>query len=238
MRTQEWMIIGLGWLGQALYDELKAQGLEVFGTRSADCNLLRDELPAKACDVLFLNTPPLVELPPEVYAQKVSKSTASRIIFISSTSVYGMAQGEVDEDATPVPDTPGGKWLSQVETELRKMVGSRLLVIRPGGLIGGQRHPVFHLQGRSGVSGGNERVNLIHRADLIGIIRKTPSEMSVVNAISPVHPLKSDYYIGWAQKLGLVPPTFKESVHSARVIHSKVLATFYSEWRCRDLDWI
>jgi hypothetical protein len=232
------MIIGLGWLGQDLHDELKASGLEVMGTHSTQCNLLRDELPPRACDVLFLNTPPLVEIAPEMYALKVSKSTASRIIFISSTSVYGMGQGEVNEDSFPVPDSPGGKWLLSVENELRKRIGSRLLVIRPGGLIGGQRHPVFHLQGRSGVSGGNERVNLIHREDLIAIIRKTPSEVSVVNAISPVHPLKSDYYIGWAQKLGLVPPTFKESVHSARVIHSKVLATFYSDWRCRELDWI
>lgn len=236
--SPRWQIIGLGWLGQALFDQLKADGLTVMGTRRAQCDLLKDELPDAPCDVLFLNTPPLVELAPAAFAQKILKISAKRIIFISSTSVYGMSAGEVDEASVPQPDTPGGSWLFAVENELRKLLGPKLLVIRPGGLIGGERHPVKFLAARFGVNGGNERVNLIHREDLIGIIRSCPENIQVVNAISPFHPTKAEYYTGWARKLSLTPPEFFESPHFTRLIHSQVLESFYHNWRCRELDWI
>jgi len=233
-----WFIVGLGWLGEALAIELARRGGDVRGTHRSDCDLLTQELPALEGGVLFLNTPPLPTLSPQTYLARLVRVRPERVVFISSTSVYGARCGEVDEASAPAPDTVGGEWLCEVEAELRKKFAAKLLVVRPGGLIGGERHPVFHLQGRSGLSGGNERVNLIHRADLIRIILKAPAELTLVNAVAPAHPRKAEYYGAWAQKLSLPAPGFVDGPHSARLIGSRALPTFYTDWRCPELDWI
>jgi len=231
-----WLIVGLGWLGEALRLELQAQGHHATGTHRANFDFLHNEFPVGNWDVVFLNTPPLTTITPRAYAAKLTNVTARRVIFISSTSIYGAKCGEVTEADAPSPDAPGGQWLAEVEQELCSIFGDRLLIIRPGGLIGGKRHPVFHLQNRVGVSGGNELVNLIHRDDLIAIIMTAPESVTIINAIAPAHPRKDDYYIKWAHQLGLTPPQFVESEHAARVIHSSVLPQFYTQWVHPNLD--
>lgn len=235
-KPDSWFIVGLGWLGEALRLELQAHGHKAEGTHRTEFDFLRDEFPVGNWDVVFLNTPPLTQLAPTTYVNKLKGVTARRLIFISSTSVYGAKCGEVTEEDAPSPDAPGGQWLALVEEELRATFGDRLLIIRPGGLIGGKRHPVFHLQGRVGVSGGDERVNLIHRSDLVSIILNAPVGAGLINAIAPDHPRKDDYYTMWARQLGLTPPQFTDSGNEARVIHSNVLPKFYSQWSHGGLD--
>ncbi|MBY0515426.1 MAG: hypothetical protein K2P81_00855 [Bacteriovoracaceae bacterium] len=226
----DWMIIGLGWLGSALEESLTSKGKSVFGTHRSDFDFTCNSLPSIDCNVLFLNTPPLVEVSPLTYVSKIKDTSASRVIFISSTSVYGMSCAEVNEGDQPQPDSPGGKWLLEVEMELRSFFKERLLIIRPGGLIGGQRHPVYHLQGRKGIKGGNGRINLIHRDDLVAIIQQTPMSVQLVNAIAPYHPRKDVYYPECAKKLNLAVPEFVESPFGERIINSMELDRFYDQW--------
>jgi hypothetical protein len=142
-------------------------------------------------------------------------------------------------EATPVsPETISARWLVEVEDLLRLRFSEKLTVIRPGGLIGGERHPIKSLSGKTGVSGGNEKINLIHREDLIGIITNIPPKLGLVHAVAPFHPLKADYYREWANKLELPSPTFTESNFGAREIHSTVLNAFYKYWKCPRLDFI
>jgi hypothetical protein len=234
----DWLIIGLGWLGQALADNLTLQGAKVKGTHRSECNFLSDFVPDIPCKILFLNTPPLLQLSPLDYVERLKSHQAQRIIFISSTSVYGADCGEVDEQSEPCPDTPSGKWLSETEAALRDNLKSKLLIIRSGGLIGGKRHPIFHLQGKKNIPRGNESINLIHRIDLINIIKSVPSDIHLLNAISPHHPKKSDYYTSWANKLNLTPPTFVEGSQTNRIITSTHLDSFYRDWQCMLLDYI
>lgn len=235
-KPQNWFIVGLGWLGEALRTDLQTLGHQASGTHRSDFDFLHNDFPTGDWEVVFLNTPPITTLAPRAYAAKLSGVTARRVIFISSTSVYGSKCGEVTEADAPSPDAPGGQWLAEVEQELRALLGDRLLIIRPGGLIGGKRHPVFHLQNRVGVSGGNERVNLIHRDDLISIIRTAPASVKLINAIAPMHPRKDDYYTLWANKFGLTPPQFVDIENATRVIQSSVLPEFYSHWIHPELD--
>lgn len=234
--AQSWFIVGLGWLGEALRAQLAQDGNKAHGTHRSEFNFLTDPFPTGEWDVVLLNTPPLLQLTPLQYAEKLTGLGARRVIFISSTSVYGSNCGSVTEADPVSPDAEGGVWLAGVERELRALLNERLLIIRPGGLIGGKRHPVFHLQGRVGVPGGEERVNLIHRADLISIIRQAPADARVINAIAPMHPTKASYYTEWANKLGLTPPQFALGESSERVIESVVLPTFYKTWIYSQLD--
>ncbi len=236
--TETWGIVGLGWLGARLSTHLQGQGQRTWGTHRHDFDFRSASLPDTFCDVIFLNTPPLTDLSPRNFCAKIHSTTANRIIFISSTSVFAMNCGLVTEGSTPAPDTASAYWLLEVETQLRKNFGERLAVIRPGGLIGGERHPAKHLAGKVDISGGNEKVNLIHREDLIQIITKVPIGTPMVHAVANYHPSKDTYYVEWADKLGLVKPQFKDSVFAQREIHSTVVSSFYNDWKCPRLDFI
>lgn len=227
-----WGILGLGWLGAALQNTLRDQGCTTWGTHRTECDLLTGPAPDRVCDVLFLNTPPLKALAPDVYAEKIATSAAERIIFISSTSVYGEAQAHVTETDTPQPDSPNGQWLVATERALCERLKERLTIIRPGGLIGSERHPIRSMAGKTGIPDGV--VNLIHRTDLIGIILKAPPA-AVINAVAPFHPLKSEYYSSWAHKLQLPAPQFLPHP-SQRIVTSRHLDDF--TWRCPSLDWL
>lgn len=236
--TQTWGIVGLGWLGARLSAYLQENDQRTWGTHRADFDFRNDSLPTTPCDVLFLNTPPLSDLSPQIFCEKLRPTTAKRILFISSTSVLGMNCGVVTEESTPSPDTASARWLLEVETLLRKNFYDRLTVIRPGGLIGGERHPVKHLAGRVDISGGNEKVNLIHREDLVQIITKVPHGVPVVNAVADHHPRKDEYYCAWAQKLALSAPGFKDSEYARREVRSVVVSSFHTNWICPQLDFI
>lgn len=236
--TETWVIVGLGWLGARLSAHLQANGQRTWGTHRSDFDFCADSLPATLCDVLFLNTPPLAVLSPQNFCEKVSHTTAKRIIFISSTSVFGMNCGIVSEASLPSPETTSARWLFEVETQLRRDFAKKLTVIRPGGLIGGERHPAKHLAGKVDISGGNEKINLIHREDLIQIITQVPQGTPVVHAVANYHPRKDEYYCEWADRLNLQRPSFKDSTHGDREIRSMVVSSFYTDWVCPHLDFI
>lgn len=233
-----WGIVGLGWLGTKLQSQLQAAGQNAWGTHRDSFDFRHQSLPATPCDVLFLNTPPLTDIAPHLFCSKVSSTQAQRVIFISSTSVFGMACGKVDETSAPAPDTTNGEWLVAVESLLREQFREKLTIIRPAGLMGGERHPVKHLSGRKDVSGGNEKVNLIHRHDLVNIILRVPQNVPLVHAVAAYHPPKEVYYAQWAQRLGLAIPQFKASPYENREIGSRVVSSFYTEWECPQLDFI
>lgn len=234
--TETWGIIGLGWLGGRLSGYLQENGHFVWGTRRSEFDFRRDTFPPAPCDVLFLNTPPLTDLDPQLFCDKVTAT--GRIIFISSTSVFGMSAAKVTEKTPPSAETDSARWLVAVENLLGERFPHRLTVIRPGGLIGGERHPAKHLSGKNDITGGNEKINLIHREDLIGIITSVPRAIPLVHAVAPFHPRKDAYYPQWCEQLGVPPAHFKDSTHGLREIHSVVVDSFYHKWACPRLDFI
>ena len=223
-----WGIVGLGWLGAELAKHLPNS----WGTHRSTFDFTKDELPGAPCDVLFLNTPPLTALSPHEYVRKVSSADAERVIFISSTSVYGETQGRVDEATPPAPEATGAQWLWAVEQELQSRLGLRLQVIRPGGLIGGDRHPARTLAGRQQIKGGLSPINLIHRDDLIQLILHH-SHRPLLNAVAPVHPTKSTFYTEWAKHLGLPIPHFTDDGSGSKEVHSLFLESFQWAHRLR-----
>lgn len=238
-QTSAWGIIGLGWLGTELAASLTENKISHWGTRTCQFNWHSDPFPQADCDFLFLNTPPLTDIPPNVYAEKIPLRNYRHLLFISSTSVYGLAQGVVTESSPASPETSSAQWLVQVENLLLEKFKGQVTVIRPGGLIGGHRHPVKNLSAKAQEVYADDPINFIHRKDLIGLVMALSAHAAppkLINAVSPFHPTKKDYYSFWTKKLGLPPLTYLPGVKRNLRVNSEHTPHLYPTWVCPLLD--
>ena len=167
----------------------------------------------------------------------IEKSGAQKVIFVSSTSVYGDSFPivEITEETQPNPDTESGKQLVIAETLLQSNAHFKTTVIRFGGLLGDDRHPVKFLAGRANVENPDAPVNMIQREDCIGIIEKILKQVQhdnwgeTFNAVAPHHPTRKDYYHKKAENLNLPLPTFAENSESkGKIISSEKVETILS----------
>ena len=155
----------------------------------------------------------------------IEKSSVEKVIFVSSTSVYSDAISIdlITEMTTPNPDTESGKQLLEAEKILQNNSNFRTTVIRFGGLIGEDRHPIKFLAGRENLENPEAPINLIHQLDCIGIITEILEKNcfgKTFNAVSPFHPTRKVYYSKKALELNLPLPKFDESKPSVGKIIS------------------
>ena len=170
----------------------------------------------------------------------IEKSGIQKVIFVSSTSVYGDSFPivEITEETKPNPDTESGKQLVIAEKLLQSNPHFKTTVIRFGGLLGENRHPVKFLAGRTNVENPDAPVNMIQREDCIGIIetvidiglRQAQSDNwewnQTFNAVAPHHPTRKAYYHKKAELFHLPLPTFVENLASkGKIISSKKVET-------------
>jgi nucleoside-diphosphate-sugar epimerase len=163
----------------------------------------------------------------------IEKSGVQKVLFISSTSVYGDSAisptlQEITEEIKPNPDTESGKQLAITETLLQSNPHFKTTVIRFGGLLGDDRHPIKFLAGRTNIENPDGPVNLIQRADCIGIIEKILNQVEyknwgeTFNAVATQHPTRKEYYQKKARQFNLPLPTFAEDSESkGKIISSK-----------------
>lgn len=141
----------------------------------------------------------------------IEKSSVQKVIFISSTSVYPDTNADITEEIIPAPDTESGKQLLAVEKILQQNPNFKTTIIRFGGLIGPDRHPIKMLAGKENLSNPEALINLIHQEDCIGIITKIIEEEvwdETFNAVTPFHPTRQEYYSKKAEEMNLLIPTF------------------------------
>lgn len=149
----------------------------------------------------------------------IEKALVKKVIFVSSTSVYADENVTLTEESIPNPDTESGKQLVEVEQLLQSNEKFETTVIRFGGLIGSDRHPIKFLSGKTNIENSDAPINLIHQEDCIGIIIKILSEAQnenfswneTFNAVAPFHPSRKEYYTQKAIEFNLPLPHFKES---------------------------
>lgn len=249
-------IIGCGWLGFPLAEVLIKKGWRIHGSTTSEekLDLLREvgvvpflislsensiqgniDSFLKNVDVVVINVPPrLRDGKTENYFKKmgllydaIKTSQLRKVIFVSSTSVYGEVEGEVSEKTDPNPSTESVKQLLASENIFKNDDGLQTTIIRFGGLIGPDRHPVNILSGKKGLSNGNHPINLIHLNDCIKIIQTIVKKNwwnEIFNGVFPNHPKKRDYYIFEAKKRGLQVPDFKEdNVGKGKIVSSNRL---------------
>ncbi|MFA9191946.1 NAD(P)H-binding protein [Flavobacterium sp. FZUC8N2.13] len=147
----------------------------------------------------------------------IQKSTVENVLFISSTAVYGEANTVVDEITIAVPVTESGKQLLEIENLLLANTDFKTTILRFGGLIGEDRNPARFLAGKENVPNPEAPINLIHLEDCIGIIQKiiaTNCWNTTLNAVTPFHPSRENYYTEKALASNLIPPTFNNEIPS------------------------
>lgn len=141
----------------------------------------------------------------------IEKSAIEKVIFVSSTSIFGEDQKTVTTTTNPKPDTESGKQLLAAEQLLQSNINFKITAVRFGGLIGSDRQPATFLAGKENIANPNAPVNLIHQEDCIGIILKI-IEMDfwneTFNAVSSFHPSREEYYTQKAAELNLALPIF------------------------------
>ncbi|MEL7421752.1 MAG: SDR family oxidoreductase [Bacteroidota bacterium] len=240
-KTKSVALLGAGWLGEPLGDVLLADNYHVKAATTSNEKALRlaskefdsyemivqsDHIQGKApsfwaVDTLILTLPPGGRRDPAVattYPAKVDQiikaaqaGGISKVLFTSSTGVYGNQQAWVDEESPLQPTTASGKALVQVEQQLRDAFGKQLTVLRLAGLVGGSRQPGRWFAGKTQVPGGEQYVNLVHRVDVVNLCKAILQHNywgTTLNVCADRHPTKANYYPEAARQLDLVPPSF------------------------------
>jgi nucleoside-diphosphate-sugar epimerase len=153
----------------------------------------------------------------------IEKSTIKKLLFVSSTSVYGDENGNITEETNPNPETESGKQLLLAEAILQKNQNFETTILRFGGLIGEDRHPVKFLAGKENLENPDAPVNLIHQNDCIQIIQEIIHQSKwneVFNAVAPFHPTREEYYTQKAKEQNLVLPKFSTEKSNVKKIVS------------------
>ena len=235
-------IVGCGWLGESLAEFYLEKGEQVFGTTRTPSkaislkklgvetfllNSFDDDLRwLKTMDVLVLNIPPSSFV--EDYARFMVHivrhiGTHTKVIFISSTSVYDNRNNVVDENEVFVGNSPRGKNVYQTEKELERALGSGLTIIRMAGLVGKERHPAKFMAGKN-YPGKEEPINLIHLKDCIGLIDAVIEKKywgETINGCASEHPKKSEYYTWAANEFRLDAPLFTPEKTDFKIISNE-----------------
>lgn len=236
-------VLGCGWLGLPLAKHFVNQKHEVYGSTTSKEKLellqnngihayeisistsgakgdIQDFL--SNIDILIINLPPKLRRGTnesfvekmKVLHSEINKSAVLKIIFVSSTAVYGEVDGEVTETTVPKPSTESGRQLLECERLFQQDTALETTIIRFGGLIGPNRHPVTMLSKRQNLTNGNNPVNLIHLADCIHMISTLIENNywnQIFNGVYPIHPTKKEYYTSEALKRGIPLPDYSDS---------------------------
>jgi nucleoside-diphosphate-sugar epimerase len=247
-------ILGCGWFGKALGKSLTENGHTVKGSVTTQdkfaqllaCNikpyLVRFE-PNNAtyppeffeCDVLVISIPPKFRQgEANTYPGKIQEiinaiiqNKVAKVIYISSTKVYGDNNTGVSELNEPMPDTEQGLTLLEAERIFRSQNVFKTTVIRFAGLVGPNRHPGNFFAGKKDILNGKAPVNLIHLTDCVGItttVIEKDAFGSVLNACSPNHPAKMDFYTAATLQAGFTAPVFIDELKSWKMIESVYVA--------------
>lgn len=251
-------ILGCGWLGLPLAKALLENGFSVKGSTTSNDKLSvlknsgiqphlialsENETVGNLNDFLEDSKILIIDVPPKLRgAEKenfvskikngipfIKKSSIENVLFISSTSVYGEDNLIVTEEKELNPDTESGKQLVQAEQLLQSNPNFKTTILRFGGLIGEDRHPIKFLAGRKNIENPNAPINLIHQADCIGIILEILRQNSwneTFNAVTPFHPSRKEYYTQKAIDLNLELPEFNmENSSFGKTISSSKIET-------------
>lgn len=240
-------IIGCGWLGQFVGKELKTHFKKVYASYRSEPTESRlkqygfypfqldlekgnSDVPEnviKTTTHLIIAMPPFDRGNPESYGDKLLKTVSkfnpeTHVIFTSSTGIYPQENCAFDENY----NCSTGNILCHAERMLLSHFGEDLTVLRLGGLIGGQRHPIKFLSGKNMSNSGEEPINLIHRKDIsrliehLFVLKLNPGILNVSYALDMD---KRTYYDTIADKFGMPHPNWGAEHPKQRIISTEKL---------------
>lgn len=262
------LIIGLGDTGKRVASNLLAQGHQVTGVsrrvqqlsgvqhlaqdvQQADYTTLQpidwvyilltpDERTEAAYQRIFIES----ILP---ISRALAQHPIQKIVFISSTSVYGQHSAEwVDEDSSTNPTSPTAKLLLQAEHSWREQWHNKLIVVRPSGIYSATRQRLIRWVREGKPVQRNQWTNRIHIEDLAGLLTqlihcKQPSALYIATDQLPA--LQDEVLDGIAELLKLPLVEKIEASPSGKRLKSKKIDEIayvfrYASWQKGYLNMI
>ncbi|WP_299246144.1 NAD(P)H-binding protein [uncultured Aquimarina sp.] len=216
-------------------DNLKNEGIDPYlieVTEDGPAGAIESFL--EGSEILIINIPPGLRRNPESdFVGKIKhlipsleKSTIQKTIFISSTSVFADLEGFplITSETYPNAISNAGKQLIQTEQILLSNQKLKTTILRFAGLFDARRHPASMLSKRKNIKNPQAPVNLIHREDCIGIIKRIIAIdhwNDTFNASYPEHPEKAEYYGTICKQMGLTIPDYDYKTPSkGKIINS------------------
>lgn len=248
-------IFGCGWLGKQIALSFLREGRKVFGSYRSKENkeqlmefgiipfeyhLSSDyiEIDTRIINetgLLVLSLPPLKGIKIEDYAIALQNIVLQfhdtvKVIFTSSTGIYPKKDGNYNEDY----EFDGIERLNELylaEKGLKSILGNRLTILRLGGLIGPNRHPIKYLSGRLIENDGSCPVSLVDGRDVVRLIHYLQIQGvfgEIFNVSFPVKHSKAQYYSVIAKNNDVAQPIYGDSNDLQREIHSNKLSKEYN----------
>lgn len=233
--TDHWLILGAGYVGGRMARQLTQEGHAVIATLRAPEHaqaleeagvyaVLHDfsgddvRLPERHPRVAVLSIPPTRDGEPFAEGAALAWAAAQgaqRIIYWSSTSVYGSSDGaEVREDTNVAPDTEIGRRRLEAEVRVRNAAATLELpvaIVRMVGIYGPGRNLKQRLERGDYrlVDEGEMWSNRIHVDDIIGATRHIAEQADFegVWLLSDGRPFQVRDFVRWnVEQLGLPMP--------------------------------
>lgn len=178
----------------------------------------------------------------QLIRKQLETSQVSKLIFISSTSVYPESNEILNEFSEIGPETESGKVLAETEA-LFSELNMQVILLRLSGLIGPNRMPGRFFAGQENVPNGLAPVNMIHLDDAVALINcliDSETAQGVYLGCSPSHPTKEEFYSLAAQFENLVVPTFiPEKVKWKTISSERTIQELNFKYKYHSLlDWL
>jgi len=250
--TKRINLLGCGWLGFPLALDLISRGFKVKGSTTSpekipllkasgidpilvqfDHSLHEPDLSELLnADILIVSVPPgrKTAKGPENYrkmgetlVEQIPKSRISKLIFISSTSVYSDSNSVLSESSQISPETISGKVIAEIEKSLLALP-IQVLVLRLAGLFGPGRSPSRFFSGKTNISNGLAPVNMIHLDEVISLMMyliDSEKANGVYIGCTPSHPTKQQFYSLAARIDKLPEPKFIPEKLNWKIVNSE-----------------
>ena len=234
-------ILGAGWLGSVLaakyiennhnvtisttspdkHSLFLKNGLNAMLIEVTKEKIIGDNSFFNGIDLLIITIPPMfgknrnikyLEMIERVI-EKIVSFGIKKVIYTSSTSVYGFQKNTITERSKTDPLSNNARKILMCEKELLENSSFESCIIRLGGLIGPNRHPIFSLSGKQNVPNPDSPINLIHQKDAVGItlcLSENWNGNEIFNAVTSYHPSRKDYYINISKIARVDPPKFEK----------------------------
>lgn len=195
-------ILGVGYVGSRTSEALRSLGHEIilFSRKSKPGFLIWPAPIQNDIDVMvFCAAPDSSEQYRETYllnAERLINSPAGKIVYTSSTSVYGEHAGKIVTEETPL-HALNPKTQILIDTENTLLNRPNTLIFRLGEIVGPGREIQQRLVSRPVLAGtGENRVNLSPIEDIVSaIIFGIEKDLrGIYNLVNDFHPTRKELY--------------------------------------------
>ncbi|MBZ9611220.1 NAD(P)H-binding protein [Rheinheimera maricola] len=246
------IVVGCGWLGSQLAQQLASEGHQVWATRRTVEALAT--LPAQVHGLVvdLTNIADITPLQPvfddaivicavapgrhteqshyiaalQQLARLATTAGSRQLIHFSSTGIYQGLSGAVDEAAMLVQADTRVSLLLQGEQALQQFAPT--LTLRLAGLMGPGRHPGRFITGRV-LPDANGAINMVHVWDVIAAVMQVLAALpceGIYNLSSPLMETRQAFYHAAAELALQTPASFSGGDAGRKIVAGKFIQQF------------